>query len=391
MCMMGSESANYKGGEMKAAKITKKTLLLSILIAAGIAIIFFTGCQKQASTWKGTITEDNGVTVVKNTKEPIYEPGVFTLEEELSITESPEREEVIFSQIRSIDVDESGRLYILDQGEAHVYVFDADGNYIKSIGKKGQGPGEFNLPFTMTVTGDQELVVEDLRSKINFYSLEGNFIREIKTAKESALRIFMDSSGNFFGTVFVYDEDDPHYEVRKYGPQMNRLASIGKSPMPGARNEGFNPFGGAVMYAVRNDDHVICGSPEKYELNVFDLDANLKMKIIKDYTPVEITQQEIDEVIEELPQGMEVSIPKYHNPFQWFGTDDEGRIFVRTHEQVKEGEGYRYDVFDIEGKFIAKVPLETRPLLIKDNKFYTVEEDEQGFLAIKRYKVTWNY
>ena len=376
---------------MRTAQIIKKTLLLSIMITAGIAILLLSGCRKQASTWKGTITEDNGVTVVKNTKEPIYEPGVFTLEEELSISETPEREEVIFSQLRSIDVDKSGRLYILDQGEAHVYVFDPDGNYIKSIGKKGQGPGELHMPFTMTVTSGQELMVEDFRSEIIFYSLEGDFIREIKTAKEAALRIFMDSRGNFFGTVIVYDEEDPRYEVRKYDPQMNRLASLGKSPLPNARNEGFNPFGGAVMYAVRYDDHVICGSPEKYEHEVFDLEANLEMKIIKDYDPVEITKQEIDEVMEEIPQGMEVSIPKYHNPFQWFGTDDEGRIFVRTHEQVKEGKGFYYDVFDVEGKFIAKVPLKRRPLLIKDNKFYAVEEDEQGFLSIKRYKVTWNF
>lgn len=376
---------------MKAAKITKKTLLLSILIAAGIAIIFFTGCQKQASTWKGTITEDNGVTVVKNTKEPIYEPGVFTLEEELSITESPEREEVIFSQIRSIDVDESGRIYILDQGEAHVYIFDQDGNFIKSFGKKGQGPGELHSPLKMTITSNQEIMVEDYGRKMIFYSLVGDFIREIKTAKEAARMIFMDSRGNFFGTVFVYDEKDPRYEVRKYSPQMNRLAAIGTSPLPNARNEGFNPFGGAVMYAVRNDDHVICGSPEKYELNIFDLEANLEMKIIKDYNPVEITKQEIDEVMEEMPQGIEVSIPKYHNAFQWFTTDDEGRIFIRTHEQIKEGKGYHYDVFDMEGRFIVKIPLKTTPYLIKDNKFYTVEEDEQGFLAIKRYKVTWNY
>ena len=376
---------------MRTAQIIKKTLLLSIMITAGIAIIFFTGCQKQTSAWQGTITEDNGVTLVKNPKEPIYESEVFKLKEELAISETPEREEVIFSQIRSIDVDKSGRIYILDQGEAHVYVFDPDGNYIKSIGKKGQGPGELHMPFTMTVTNNQKLMVEDFRREINFYTLEGDFIREIKTAKEAALRIFMNSRGNFFGTVIVYDEEDPRYEVRKYDPQMNRLASLGKSPLPNARNEGFNPFGGAVMYAVRYDDHVICGSPEKYELEVFDLEANLEMKIIKDYDPVEITKQEIDEVMEEIPQGMEVSIPKYHNPFQWFGTDDEGRIFVRTHEQVKEGEGFYYDVFDVEGKFIAKVPLKTRPLLIKDNKFYAVEEDEQGFLSIKRYKVTWNY
>jgi len=376
---------------MKTALSIKKTLLISILITAAAAFFLSTGCQKQSSSWKGTITEDKGVVLVKNTKEPIYESEVFSLEEELSISEPPEIEEVIFSQIRSIDVDESGRLYILDQGEAHVYIFDPDGDFIKSIGKKGEGPGELHMPFRMSVTHNQDLMVEDFRRKIVFYSLEGDLLREIKTAKEAALGILMDSRGIFFGTVIVYDEEDPRYEVRKYDPQMNKLASLGTSPLPNAQNEGFNPFGGAVVYSIRYDDQVICGSPDKYELNVYDLEANLEMKIMKDYDPVEITKQEIEEVMEDMPQGIEVSIPKYHNPFGWFGTDDEGRIFVRTYEQIKNGEGFYYDVFDTEGKFIAKVPLKTRPFLIKDNKFYTVEENEQGFLSIKRYKTTWNY
>jgi len=71
--------------------------------------------------------------------------------------------------------------------------------------------------------------------------------------------------------------------------------------------------------------------------------------------------------------------------------DDEDRIYVMTWERASEGEGYYYDVFDPEGKYIAKVPLKTRPFVLKNKKFYTVEEDEEGFLFIKRYKTTWNY
>ena len=62
-----------------------------------------------------------------------------------------------------------------------------------------------------------------------------------------------------------------------------------------------------------------------------------------------------------------------------------------TYEQVEEEEGFYHDVFDSEGKFIAKIPLKVRPFVFKNKKLYTVEEDEEGFLFIKRYKVLWKY
>lgn len=69
--------------------------------------------------------------------------------------------------------------------------------------------------------------------------------------------------------------------------------------------------------------------------------------------------------------------------------DDEGRIFVRSYEKVKDGEGFYWDVFDSEGKYIAKVPLKMRPRVWKKNKLYTIEEDDEGYLYVKRYSVEW--
>jgi len=366
----------------------KKGLVFCLFLFMLFIFCLNTGCQKQA--WKGTISQENGVTVVKNTKEPLYTSDVFALEEELAITEDLAGEEVIFSRIRSIDVDASGRIYILEYGETRVYIFDEDGNFIQSFGKKGQGPGELNLAISMTITPQKEIAVENYRIGVNFYSLEGDFIREIKTVKEAPIRVSIDSRGNIFGIVIDQDEKNPRYEVRKFDPQMNRIDSFDSSPLPTVRGQGINPFGGSVVFSLRYDDYVISGSPETYELHVFDPEGELVMKITKDYDPVEITKKEKDEVIKEL-EGMKLSIPKFHNAFSWFITDDEGRIFVSTFEKTDDGEGFYYDIFDRKGKFFAKIPLQTRPYLIKNKKFYTVEEDEQGFQCVKRYRVTWMY
>ncbi len=53
--------------------------------------------------------------------------------------------------------------------------------------------------------------------------------------------------------------------------------------------------------------------------------------------------------------------------------------------------GDYYDIFDAKGRYIAEVNLKTSPHLFKNNKMYSVEEDEDGFHVLKRYKVTWDY
>jgi len=87
---------------------------------------------------------------------------------------------------------------------------------------------------------------------------------------------------------------------------------------------------------------------------------------------------------------MKLAIPRFHNAFRWISTDDEGRIYVMTWEHTPDGDGQYYDLFDAEGRYLAKIPLEFRPSVIKKNKFYTVTEDEEGFHLVKRFKANWS-
>lgn len=70
----------------------------------------------------------------------------------------------------------------------------------------------------------------------------------------------------------------------------------------------------------------------------------------------------------------QVKWDKYHNVFQFLNIDDAGRIFVQTYGRATDGSGYYYDVFDSEGKYIAKISLKTAPrVLKKKNKLYTIK------------------
>jgi len=342
-------------------------------------LIMLTACKTQKAEWKGTIEQEDGVTVVKNPKEPMYGEDVFNLEEELTIGEAEGREEYMFSQIRSMAVDDTERIYVLDAGESHVKVFDQKGTYIRSIGKRGQGPGEFITPLSISITGQNDLVVDDLRSRLVFFSLEGEFMKNINIAKIGLLRIDIDSEENMVGIAIVREKENPRYELKKFDPELNYLHSFVSSPLPSVA--GLNPFRGAILCRIDNNDQVVCGYPENYEIKIFDKEGKLRRKITKEYDPVEITEEEIKEVTEGIPPDIKVSIPKYHSAYRWLFIDDEGRIYVMTWERAAEGEENYYDVFDSEGKFIAKIPLKTIPFVLKSSKF----------LFIKRYKFTWKY
>jgi hypothetical protein len=220
---------------------------------------------------------------------------------------------------------------------------------------------------------------------------EGEFTRNLPLAQTGVRRVSIDSQGNILGIVIMKDKDSPRYEVQKFDPEMNLLHVLDSTPTPSASSAGFNPFGGSIYYTFGKDGRVVCGVPEQYEIKIFDPSGDLMKKITRDYDPVEITEQEKKEVEKEMPPGIKLAIPKYHSAFQWIMTDDQGRIFVMTEERSPEGPGYFHDVFDAQGRYLAKIPLAFRPIVIKKNKFYNVTEDEEGFHIVKRYTAKWKF
>jgi hypothetical protein len=146
-----------------------------------------------------------------------------------------------------------------------------------------------------------------------------------------------------------------------------------------------------MSWAIDSNDNIICGYPKRYELVIYNPEGKIIKKITKKYDPVKITEEEIEEARKRTPAGRILETQKYHYGFNCFTVSDEGRIFIETMEKDKEDGGYFYDVFDPEGKYIAKISLKVRPKIWEKDKLYTIEEDEDGYQMIKRYKVNWNF
>jgi len=364
---------------------------LGLNIVLFLFFIFLVSCSKKGTEWSGTIEEIDGVVVVKNPLEPIYGEEAFSLQEELVIGEAEGSEEYMFQSIYALDVSNTGNLYLLDYKAQHILVFNQDGEFLRIIGRPGQGPGELYLSRALDYTSFNEVVVSNM-SNITFFTPDGEYVKSIPLGKKSGLRVKIDSDGNIFG-FSIFGEKEV-YELKKYDLELNELFSFGSSPLPSVerRKTGkWNAFFSVLRWDIINGNQIVCGYPgEGYIFKIYDSSANLIRKIEKEYTKIEISKKDLEEAIAEHPADMreDITAPKYYPPYITLRADDEGRVYVYTYESVPDSDKYYYDIFDAEGSYILKVPLMTR-FWIHKNKLYSIEEDENGYQCVKRYKIIW--
>ncbi|HEX8274408.1 MAG TPA: 6-bladed beta-propeller [Longimicrobiaceae bacterium] len=86
----------------------------------------------------------------------------------------------MFSRVEQVAFDRADNLYVLDGGGNRVVVFDRAGKFVRQFGKKGGGPGEFQMPVGMTVQGDGTVAVADLAARsYSLFSPDGRYLRSV--------------------------------------------------------------------------------------------------------------------------------------------------------------------------------------------------------------------
>ncbi|HSH46291.1 MAG TPA: 6-bladed beta-propeller, partial [Longimicrobiales bacterium] len=73
----------------------------------------------------------------------------------------------------------SGRIFVGDATSERVVVFDASGTFVRSIGRAGEGPGEFRSPTALALDPGRALAVWDARrGVISRWSPDGALLDE---------------------------------------------------------------------------------------------------------------------------------------------------------------------------------------------------------------------
>ncbi len=94
--------------------------------------------------WHGTETKDaDGVVHVVSPAEPSNGSATVQLDEMWRIGGDTDDEDQIFGLISKVLTGPKGDLYALDSQLSEIKVFSPEGEYLRTIGREGEGPGEF--------------------------------------------------------------------------------------------------------------------------------------------------------------------------------------------------------------------------------------------------------
>lgn len=388
-----------------------KVLSIALFLSALIMLVSFGG---QKAEWKGKIEIEDGVKVIKNPAEPLYGEITFELEEDLSIG-SEDDENYLFYRVSDIQVDTDGNIYVLDSGNHRLQLFDKNGKYLRTIGKKGQGPGEFNSPTSLQLDDETGniFVKDNMLRKIIIFEKEGKYIDKDIPLVEILSDFCLDSDRCIWGKFLLPGIDsrfikkltltgkveNTFAEIPYY---VNRILLSSSKVGNTAYGEGyfFNHGYEYDLFISKVDNHTfIYGHSKKYELVAVDKAGNVLFMVRKDESPIKITKSERDRIKNRIKEGImmqghyvpEISIkfPDYKAHFYSIITDDNSRIYVRKNPVSRESNtDHEYDVFNREGLYLYKLHLDHYPEVIKDGYIYTrTANEETGEEQVKRYKI----
>lgn len=333
-------------------------LILFVLAASSLGL--------QKPDWKGTVEYENGVEIIKNPIEPLYGEISFGLKEDLSI-EDKDGEDYFFQWLVDIDVDNDGNIFVLDKQQCKVLIFDKDGHYIKALGGKGQGPGEFLSPKKIIHNSDNRIhVLEDRR----LHKFDGKF----EFVNTIDFRFFLMTcslygNGNILALTNEMNPKGLTQRIDVLNPGSEKTKTIAEHTiaMDKLENPSSSTGFGPMLYL----------SPFDKEMSIYWNSAEYRLFLIDSFGGI-VRIIEKDE------------LQKKERYFTRLFTCEDGLIFVERGERGSEKEWTSYfDIFDNNGYCIFKAYTDGISAdIIKTGYIYTLDmNSETGSQYIKRYKI----
>ncbi|MCJ7580566.1 MAG: 6-bladed beta-propeller [Candidatus Aminicenantes bacterium] len=374
----------------------KHSLILIILICLFLSASY----DSKQTQWKGEIDYEDGVKIMKNPQEPLYGEIEFELEEDLSISNET-NEDYMFYRIRGMAVDSENNLFVVDMSNYRILVFNKKGKPIQTIGREGQGPGEFEMPIGLAVddsTGD--IYVGDRFRAIDVFNKNGDVKRTI-TSKLFIVNFFPLKDGTFFILVRKTSDEELSSEhlVCKINEKGEVLNSIAQFPYPTLmrRTSNGGTFGTSTGHelsahvAVVNGEKMVYGYSKDYELKIINREGKLLYLIRKDAPKPKFTSEE-----QGVYKSIKFPVPESKPYFYSIFTDSKGRIYVQCNKSEEGIRGYgpidketkEVDIFSQDGYYLYKAVLPPNTSIIKNGYLYSLDlNEDEGIEYIKRYRI----
>jgi len=309
-----------------------------------------------------------------------------------------------FHEPSDIEVDAARSLiYVVDAGSCRVLVFDTQGNFVRAVGKKGQGPGEFQRPTGMCLVRGGGFAVADFGSnRIQTFDATGKFVRSVAATGARVADLLFDD-GKFFTvpafsvsgySVTLDSENKSQPLVNILDEEGKKTAEISVADFPEAQ-----PFIRAIKHRVS-----LALSPQGklylpfFAMNLVQVFDKTGQKVasftrplaFKPVTPTLIGQREPEKGIVQMRASNDIV-----NAAARFGPDGKLYILTATEslaESVKQEPAtrkalaMRLDVIDPETQRVVQtIPCQAGARvfgLLDGGRLVYIYEDAEGELAL---------
>jgi len=117
-----------------------------------IGIVFTVLFLTYAQAFGGEETVINGIPTVRNSSIPSHGHETIRLVEQWRA--GGEDDDTVFGLITQVRTDPDGYIYLLDAQLCEVYIYSPDGEFVRSVFREGDGPGEIREPVDMLIFED---------------------------------------------------------------------------------------------------------------------------------------------------------------------------------------------------------------------------------------------
>jgi hypothetical protein len=392
---------------LRSHPLSRVSISLPFLLAAACA-----GGGDQG--WQGTVeTRPDGVVLVRNPAQGAWRDGqAWTVEEDLRIGTADGAGPMRFVGVTAVEADSAGRIWVLDGQAKELRVFDARGRHVRSIGREGEGPGEFRDPIGLAWAPDGTLWIADPGAgRYTVFDANGIFVA---THPRRVAGHSVPWRGGFGPDGLLYEvatvtpaQGGPRQALLRFDAAVDPLDTVLLPPHAGAHLDPRQaqwmiaagvPFAPGQVAQFDPRGFVWTGVTDRYRLAQLKLNGDTARIVEREAASVPVTAAERAEAVARMKgatdQGErvdDVRIPAHKLAYEQVVVDDYGGVWVRPALPAGEA-GAAFDVFDEEGRYLGRVRLpggmDPFPVpVIRNDAVYGVARDSMDVQHVVRARI----
>lgn len=317
-------------------------------------------------------------------------------------------DDLLIGQISGIVSDRNGGVYIADRDQSTIHRFDGSGNYIRSFGRDGEGPGEFRSLVQIDTDGNFLYALDRNLNRITSFDPETGDPIETHTlggtgqSMPETFYVLPDDAFLIISMMFATGSSDDviHYQPTGILTKTGNYKTSDQIRLPARESVMVNSEGGNIgiivptysrksRVSVSDSGSIYTNWSEHLLIKQYDSDGAYAGAFYSNLEGDPLTRSQLrNRYSSAYMDALRGATP----PSTWpvvrsFLVDNQNRLWVNL---FGDGAGERkWLVFQKNGEVggMLTLPEESTIHEVRDGYLYLIETDRDGLEIVKRYEI----